>query len=80
MSAAGNCSYGSTLSPPRLKQMRDALINHQASCHTSENDHLWQHHLPHIKRQLTEVRGRSKGSGLGEGADGGSESHLPGIF
>eukprot|EP00959_Pyramimonas_sp_CCMP1952_P145246 3041099-Pyramimonas_sp.AAC.1 len=51
MCAAQNCVYGSTLSPPRQKQIRDAVWAHMDSM-TAETDALFQMHLPFIAQQM----------------------------
>eukprot|EP00973_Karenia_brevis_P076318 10599623-Karenia_brevis.AAC.1 len=49
MSAASNCVYGSTLSPPRLAQLRESvqswLLLNSWDCE------IFQYYLPHIVRQ-----------------------------
>ena len=57
MSTAANCLYGSTLSPPRLLQVRQAVHAHLASCGGPDQDDLFKFYLPHIRRQMKEVLG-----------------------
>ena len=51
MVAAQNCVYGSTLSPPRLAQVREAMQEHMDATPLSE-DALLQLQLPYICKQL----------------------------
>eukprot|EP00959_Pyramimonas_sp_CCMP1952_P440836 9229644-Pyramimonas_sp.AAC.1 len=55
MSTAANCMYGSTLSPPRLKQLREGVWKHMDSCGSCDQDDLFLFYLPHIRRQMKEV-------------------------
>ena len=52
MCAAANCVYGSTLSPPRLAQLRETLKDHQEACVSSANDQLFQLYLPWMRKQM----------------------------
>ena len=54
MVAAQNCAHGSTLSPPRLDQVRQAVQDHLKQ-NTVNTDSIFQMFLPHMKKQLTEV-------------------------
>eukprot|EP00959_Pyramimonas_sp_CCMP1952_P280637 5866090-Pyramimonas_sp.AAC.1 len=57
MSTAANCLYGSTLSPPRLLQVRQAVHAHMTACGGPNQDDLFKFHLPHIRIQMKEVLG-----------------------
>ena len=51
MAAAQNTLYGSTLSPPRLAQVREAVTQYLDST-TQDQDSLWQLLCPAICEQL----------------------------
>ncbi len=51
MAAAQNAAYGSTLSPPRLQQVRECCQEYWASV-SIENGALWSLHAPQIAEQL----------------------------
>lgn len=50
MSAASNCVYGSTLSPPRLQQIRECVAEYFDTC--TPDDPYFQFYLPHLLEQL----------------------------
>ena len=51
VAAAQNALYGSTLSPPRQQQVREAVLQHMDST-TMEQDSLWQLLCPEICSQM----------------------------
>ena len=51
MCAAQNCVYGSTMSPPRLAQIRQACHDHFAA-HSVDNDPLFQLYAPSMASQM----------------------------
>ncbi len=51
MCAAQNCVYGSTMSPPRLAQIRQACHDHFAA-HSVHNDPLFQLYAPSMASQM----------------------------
>jgi len=50
MTAAGNCAYGSTLSPPRLQQVRESVSKYFSR--RTPSDALFQSFLPFLVDQL----------------------------
>ena len=50
MTAAGNCVYGSTLSPPRLQQIQETVDEYFAT--QNKSDSLFQFWLPHLIKSL----------------------------
>ena len=50
MAAAQNAAYGSSLSPPRLQQLREAVASYRAA-HSFQTDELFQMWAPAIAEQ-----------------------------